>query len=242
MNWLLMLAILGVVITVALWAIFAYIAVRETKAEMPDEAFAPALQAQPAAPPAPMKVLLPIDGSEASVVAVQEVAHCPLPPGSAVQLLYAIHSRLPVIPDFPPWAVTIAAAHGEVIRAQTRHAPEVLAAAAKHLETHQRNAMVVTKTVEGVPKEEILREATAWGADRIVLGSHGRGHVDRAMLGSTAAAVAAEAPCSVQIARPRPAVKQTMPTADAAWNEGALAMSGTTPSATGVRGSAARNK
>jgi nucleotide-binding universal stress UspA family protein len=183
---------------------------------MPGEAFAPALEAQPAVQPAPMKVLLPIDGSEASVVAVQEVAHCALPAGSTVELLYAIHSRLPVIPDFPPWAVTIAAAHGESLRAQTRHAPEVLAAAAKYLQANQRHATITTKTVEGVPKDEILREAAAWGADRIVLGSHGRGHVDRAILGSTAAAVAAEAPCSVQIARLPRAATQAMPNANVA--------------------------
>jgi nucleotide-binding universal stress UspA family protein len=163
-----------------------------------------------------MKVLLPIDGSEASVTAVQEVARCPLPPGSTIELLYAIHSRLPVIPDFPPWAVTIAAAHGESIRAQTQHAPEVLAEAAKHLQTHQRRATFVTKTVEGVPKEEILREAHAWGADRIVLGSHGRGHANRAVLGSTAAAVAADAPCTVLVARSRPAAARAMPDANVA--------------------------
>jgi nucleotide-binding universal stress UspA family protein len=157
-----------------------------------------------------MKILLAIDGSAPSVAAVQEVAHCPLPQGSTIELLYAIHSRLPVIPDFPPWAVTIAAAHGESIREQTRHAPEVLEAAAKHLQTHQRHATIVTQTVEGVPKDEILREAAAWGADRIVLGSHGRGRVQRAILGSTAAGVAAEAPCTVEIARPRPAAARAV--------------------------------
>lgn len=216
MTWLLILVIVGVVVTVALWAMFAYIAVREMKAEMPRGAFAPALSERLRARQAPMKVLLPIDGSEASIVAVQEIAHSALPPESTIELLYAIHSRLPVIPDFPPWAVTIAAAHGESIRAQTRHAPEVLAAAAKLLQMHQRQATIVTKTVEGVPKDEILREASAWGADRIVMGSHGRGHADRAILGSTAAAVAAEAPCTVQIARPRSAATQAMPNAEVA--------------------------
>jgi nucleotide-binding universal stress UspA family protein len=86
----------------------------------------------------------------------------------------------------------------------------VLEAAAKHLQTHQRHATIMTKTVEGVPKDEILREAAAWGADRIVLGSHGRGRVQRAILGSTAAGVAAEAPCTVEIARPRPAASQAV--------------------------------
>lgn len=119
-------------------------------------------------------------------------------------MLYAIYSRLPVIPDFPPWAVTIAAAHGESIRAQTRHAPEVLAAAAKHLQARQRRITIVTKTVEGAPKDEILREAAALGADRIVLWSHGRGRGQRMILGSTAAAVAAEPQCTVHVARPLP--------------------------------------
>jgi nucleotide-binding universal stress UspA family protein len=194
MTWVLMLVIVGIVVTLTLWAVFAYIAVREMKAEMPEGTFAPALDSPLTDQPGPMKVLLPIDGSAASVAAVQEVAHCPLPAGSTIELLYAIHSRLPVIPDFPPWAVTIAAAHGESIRAQTQRAPVVLAAAATHLQTHQSHASVVTKTVEGAPKEAILREAADWGADRIVLGSHGRGRAQRAVLGSTASAVAAEAP------------------------------------------------
>ena len=205
MTWVLMLIILGVVVTVTLWAAFAYIALHEIKTDMPDESFAESADTQRADLLAPMKVLLPIDGSAASFAAVQHVAHGPLPQGSTIELLYAIHSRLPVILDFPPWAVTIAAAHGESIREQRRRAPEVLEAAARHLQAHQPHARVVTKTVEGVPKDEILREAAAWGADRIVLGSHGRGRAKRAVLGATAAAVAAEALCTVEVARPHPA-------------------------------------
>jgi nucleotide-binding universal stress UspA family protein len=216
MTWLLIVAIVGVVVALTLWVAFVYIAIREIKADMPSGAFAPALEAPRVDQLAPMRVLVPIDGSEASIAAVHEVAHCPWPPGSTIELLYAIHSRLPVIPDFPPWAVTIAAAHGESIRMQTQHAPEVLAAAARHLETHQRQTTVLTKTVEGVPKQQILREAIALAADRIVLGSHGRGRAQRTVLGSTAAAVAAEAPCTVQVVRPRRAAVRAMPGANAA--------------------------
>jgi nucleotide-binding universal stress UspA family protein len=96
------------------------------------------------------------------------------------------------IPDFPQWAMTIAAAHGESVRAETQHAPQVLAAAAS------------------------LREAIAFKADRIVLGSQGRGRAQLAVLGSTASAVAAEAPCTVHVARPRRAAVQAMPGAHAA--------------------------
>jgi nucleotide-binding universal stress UspA family protein len=74
----------------------------------------------------------------------------------------------------------------------------------------------VTKTVEDVPKDEILREAAAFGADRIVLGSHGRGRGQRIVLGSTAGAVAAEARGTVQIVRPRSAATESTTAAHAA--------------------------
>jgi nucleotide-binding universal stress UspA family protein len=213
-TWLPMLIGAIVIGSVVLWAIFVYIAVRGLKTEMPDARFAAWLNAESTRQPTAMKVLVPIDGSAASVAAVEEVARSTLPPGSTVELLFAIHSRLPILPDFPPWAVTIAAAHGESIRAQTIHAPEVLAAAERYLRSHQPEATVVTKIVEGLPKAEILREAARLGADRIVLGSHGRGQ--RAVLGSTAAAVATGAPCTVQIARARPAAARSLTESHAA--------------------------
>jgi universal stress protein family protein len=60
---------------------------------------------------------------------------------------------------------------------------------------------VTTKVVEGVPKDMIVQEANDWGADLIVLGSHGYGRVRRMVLGSVAGAVVAKAPCSVQVVR-----------------------------------------
>jgi nucleotide-binding universal stress UspA family protein len=216
MTWLWIVMLVGIAVTLTLWAVFAYIAVREAKAELPTASFGAALEIEGAEQPAAMKILLPIDGSSGSVAAVRDVAHCPLAQGSAIELLYVIHSRVPVIPDFPPWAFTVASAHGEIVRQQMRHAPELLEIAAKHLQTHHPRVRVVTKTVQGVPKDEILREAVAWGAERIVLGSHGRGRGQRALLGSTAAAVAADAPCTVQIARPRRAVTAESANAKAA--------------------------
>jgi nucleotide-binding universal stress UspA family protein len=205
-GWLIVV-VAGVVLAVVSWAIFIYIAIREAKTELPTPAFRASLDTGSVDTPVAMKILVPIDGSAGSAAAVREVAHCPLPQGSTIELLYVIHSRVPVIPDFPPWAFTVASAHGEIVREQMRHAPELLEAAATYLQAHQHQATVRTKIVEGVPKKEILGEAVASGADRIVLGSHGRGRGERTILGSTAAAVAAEAPCTVQIARPRQVVR-----------------------------------
>lgn len=49
----------------------------------------------------------------------------------------------------------------------------------------------------GVPHEEILRVAAEQGADLIAIGTHGRGGLERALLGSVADRVIRLAPCPV---------------------------------------------
>ena len=56
-------------------------------------------------------------------------------------------------------------------------------------------------TLEFAPAETIARAATEWRADLIVIGSHGRTGVRRALLGSVAEAVMRNAPCPVLVAR-----------------------------------------
>jgi nucleotide-binding universal stress UspA family protein len=190
------------VFTVVLLGIFVYVSVHEITKPRPEPvAFDELLRSDVGDATRPLRILLAIDGSPCSVAAVNDVAHCRLPKGSAVEVLTAIHSRLPVVPD-PAFA--IAAAHGDDVYEQERRAPEIQQAAVARLRRHRPSLDVTTKVVEGVPKDVIVREANEWRADRVVLGSHGYGRVGRAVLGSTAAAVAAEAPCSVLIARPTP--------------------------------------
>ena len=50
---------------------------------------------------------------------------------------------------------------------------------------------------EGDATEEILQAADDAGADLIVMGTHGRGAIARALLGSTAEAVVRHANCPV---------------------------------------------
>jgi nucleotide-binding universal stress UspA family protein len=54
---------------------------------------------------------------------------------------------------------------------------------------------------EGQPAKEIIAAAREWAADLIVLGTHGRSGVARAVLGSTADAVVRHAPCPVVVVR-----------------------------------------
>jgi nucleotide-binding universal stress UspA family protein len=61
---------------------------------------------------------------------------------------------------------------------------------------------VESKVVLGPAREEILGEAARAAADLIVMSTHGHGGFERLVLGSVAAAVVREAPCSVILVPP----------------------------------------
>lgn len=145
-----------------------------------------------------MKVLLAIDGSAHSHAALVEFATRPWPHGTEVQVLTVVHSSIPLFLD--P-AFVAAAAHMEQTLDRRRDAPVLVEAAASMVRETYPNASVTTNIIEGTPKDAIVEEARRWGADLIVLGSRGYGRVRRVMLGSVAAAVVANAPCSVQVVR-----------------------------------------
>ena len=64
---------------------------------------------------------------------------------------------------------------------------------------------VETEILRGSAVRAILDEAESWGADLIVVGSHGYGWAKRLLLGSVSQGVASHARCSVEIARCREA-------------------------------------
>jgi nucleotide-binding universal stress UspA family protein len=55
----------------------------------------------------------------------------------------------------------------------------------------------------GEPGQEIVKAAKDWGADLIVVGSHGRRGLTRALVGSVAETVMRHAPCPVLVVRPK---------------------------------------
>jgi nucleotide-binding universal stress UspA family protein len=55
---------------------------------------------------------------------------------------------------------------------------------------------------EGDPKHMLLDEAEQWEADCVFVGARGLSRVERFLLGSVSAAVAARAHCSVEVVRP----------------------------------------
>ncbi|HET9211805.1 MAG TPA: universal stress protein [Thermoanaerobaculia bacterium] len=65
-----------------------------------------------------------------------------------------------------------------------------------------------TAVVRGEARQEILDELGKSPADLILLGTHGRGGLDRLVLGSVAATIARKAPCSVLMVSPDAAMAE----------------------------------
>jgi nucleotide-binding universal stress UspA family protein len=80
-------------------------------------------------------------------------------------------------------------------------AEEAVADARKTLSATGLNICGCNATPVGEPRAFILDEAKAWGADLIVLGSHGRHGLDRMLMGSVSESVALYAHCSVEVVR-----------------------------------------
>jgi nucleotide-binding universal stress UspA family protein len=147
-----------------------------------------------------MKILLAIDGSPCSEVAVREVATMRWPAGTQVKLLSAAIVPRPNAPD--PLHVVDPMRLKLLEREQAR-LRDVVARAADWLRDKavEKSMQIETAVIEGEPKVVIIEEAEQWGADLIVVGCHGYGPIKRFLLGSVSLAVAVHAPCSVEIVR-----------------------------------------
>lgn len=151
-----------------------------------------------------MKILLAVDGSAFSEEAVREVARRPWPEGSEIKVISAVEPAY--VPAAEPWVLPDNYFE-ELDRLADDRGRSAVESALKLLSDREGIPVKVsTARPRGPAQKEILEEAEAWGAELIVLGSHGYGFWNRLLLGSVSQAVAAHAPCSVEIVkRPLPA-------------------------------------
>lgn len=143
-----------------------------------------------------MKIILATDGSACSERAVEEVARRPWPADSQVRAISVVEPPAPLVAE--PY-MGLANYFEEVEALKRKQAAAALEAAAEKLRAG--GLQVSTEVLTGSPKRLIVEEADAWGADLIVVGSHGYKSWERMLLGSVSQAVAAHAACSVEIAR-----------------------------------------
>lgn len=148
-----------------------------------------------------MKILLAVDGSDCGFAAVDEAARMPWPEGSVVRIVSVAEIPLPTT----PWAMPMpSGSYEEWERIFEERATEnTTKALARFGEVAGSQTDVTAKTLKGDPKAAILDEAEHWGADLIIVGSHGYNILERLWLGSVSRAVVSHAKCSVEIARRR---------------------------------------
>lgn len=147
-----------------------------------------------------MKILVATDGSKFGEEAVKEVARRPWPAGSEVLVVYVVEPTPQ--PSAEMWAGSYQDYYAELSQWQRAQARRALEAATRILDAREDKTLRVSaEMLEGQPKRRIPEEADAWGADLVVVGSHGYGIWDRLLLGSVSQAVASHAPCSVEIVR-----------------------------------------
>lgn len=151
-----------------------------------------------------MKILLAIDGSPCSDAAVAEVARRPWPEGSALKVLNVQETPMPPTPE--TWAIS-ASYFEEIEAALKKQGQRTIDNALQKLKTN-KTLSLSSLLVFGSPRPVVLDEAESWGADLIVVGSHGYSAWKRFLLGSVSQAVVSHAKCSVEVVR-CPAVDET---------------------------------
>jgi nucleotide-binding universal stress UspA family protein len=145
-----------------------------------------------------MKILLAVDGSECSGVVVEEVTKRPWPADSALRIIFVAEILSFEELTLPPRY------REDLERAARQRAQTIVERATTRLhESDARFLPISSSVVVDSPKDAIVEEAERWGADLIVVGSHGYRCPGRAPLGSVSQAVATQAKCSVEIARRR---------------------------------------
>ena len=138
------------------------------------------------------------------MAAVRSIAQRPWPPSSQMRVIS-------VVPLIAPFVETIPFTVGPVnpppdlidaIEKYARGRAEEAVARARQIFSGAHINPVETEFLPvGDARQIILDQAKDWGADLIVVGSHGYRGIDRFMLGSVSESVAMHAHCSVEVIR-----------------------------------------
>ena len=133
-----------------------------------------------------MKCLVAIDNSPSSETVLQAAVNRPWPARTTFCVLNIVSlqrfERLPAL-----------------IADATREGERLVQEGSKRISSAGYEAF--PKTSPGHPRSDISCFAKEWGADLILVGSHGHGAIGRFLLGSVAQGVLRTAPCSVEIVR-----------------------------------------
>lgn len=123
------------------------------------------------------RILVPTDGSAGVRRAIEHAAGLAAEHGATIHALYVVNTASYAgLPMETSWEGV-----GDLLREEGERALEEAEGIAE-----ERGVAVESTTAEGSPSDEIVRHAEREGCDLIVMGTHGRGGIDRLLLGSVA--------------------------------------------------------
>jgi nucleotide-binding universal stress UspA family protein len=150
------------------------------------------------------KILVPVDGSPTSLRGLHEAMriaeHC----GSTLRLIHVV-DELIFDGGYPPIVNYV-----ELIDGLRANGEKVLRASEALV--RQRGVSCETKLIETLgshASQSILTDSREWGADLIVMGTHGRRGIRRLALGSDAEVVLRYSSAPVLLMRDKPEQEQT---------------------------------
>ncbi|WP_026754868.1 universal stress protein [Sediminibacter sp. Hel_I_10] len=152
-----------------------------------------------------MKIVLAIDSSDFSKVAIKELGKFPLPKESEVCIINVYEYRALPTSGLHSTTATLYKYPDEAIKNAQIIGDKIISEAIKILKEENESLNITTSVISGLPKKEILEKAESFGADLIVVWSQGQGAFSRLLLGSVSQYLATQAKCSVMILKDKDA-------------------------------------
>jgi nucleotide-binding universal stress UspA family protein len=134
------------------------------------------------------KILVPIDGSETSALGLNEAMKIAKSQGSELRLVHVLNE---FVLDYSLGAGLCGATVMDTLRAEGRKILHQAEELARQKGLTARSVLV--ESIGGQAAEFIVAQANKWGADLIVMGTHGRRGLARLAMGSDAEGVTREA-------------------------------------------------
>lgn len=147
-----------------------------------------------------MNVILATDGTSQSSAAVKMTGNLSFNPGDELKIVTVIDMAVPMA--FDAYAGYLPNTQ-EIEKIARENAANVLEETKSKVipKIPSDNVTVSTEILIGSPESRIVETAEDFGADLIIVGSHGYNRWERLLLGSVSDSVVHHAPCSVLVVR-----------------------------------------
>jgi len=150
-----------------------------------------------------MKIVLAIDGSDFSEVAINELKKMTLSSNSEIHIINVYELPKTTGLGLHTMDGKIGNYIEEIKSNAQKLGNKIVSEASDKIKAENKALTITTSVVSGLPKSTIYEKAEDWGADLIVVGSQGLGAFSRLVLGSVSQYLTTNAKCSVLIARDR---------------------------------------